>query len=136
MKHCSQSYLKPKVMLLATLANGTWVCKVTKGQENQKKNKKTKNKTKNKPQKNKHKIKQNTNTNKQKKKKKGKKRRRKKKKKKRKNKEKEGKKTYIYLNKQLGQQPQYLPTRHGFDFYHGVPYSVDMGAQLKYVNSF
>ena len=27
----------------------------------------------------------------------------------------------------LGQQPQYLPTAHGFDSYYGIPYSVDMG---------
>jgi len=27
----------------------------------------------------------------------------------------------------LGQRPQFLPTRHGFDSYFGIPYSVDMG---------
>lgn len=27
----------------------------------------------------------------------------------------------------LGQQPQFLPTAHGFDEYFGIPYSVDMG---------
>jgi len=27
----------------------------------------------------------------------------------------------------LGQRPEYLPTRHGFDYYFGVPFSVDMG---------
>jgi len=28
----------------------------------------------------------------------------------------------------LGQRPQYLPTRRGFDTYLGVPYSIDMGS--------
>ena len=28
----------------------------------------------------------------------------------------------------LGQQPQHLPTSHGFDSYYGIPYSVDMGS--------
>jgi len=27
----------------------------------------------------------------------------------------------------LGDQPEYLPTRRGFDFYYGIPYSNDMG---------
>lgn len=27
----------------------------------------------------------------------------------------------------LGHQPQFLPTRHGFDYYFGIPYSNDMG---------
>jgi len=27
----------------------------------------------------------------------------------------------------LGQQPQFLPTAHGFDAYYGIPYSDDMG---------
>lgn len=27
----------------------------------------------------------------------------------------------------VGQQPQFLPTSHGFDEYFGIPYSVDMG---------
>jgi arylsulfatase A-like enzyme/phosphodiesterase/alkaline phosphatase D-like protein len=27
----------------------------------------------------------------------------------------------------LGDQPKYLPTRHGFDYYYGLPYSNDMG---------
>jgi len=26
----------------------------------------------------------------------------------------------------LGDQPEFLPTRHGFDYYHGLPYSNDM----------
>ena len=26
----------------------------------------------------------------------------------------------------LGDQPEYLPTRHGFDYYYGLPYSNDM----------
>ncbi|MDO8682585.1 MAG: sulfatase [Armatimonadota bacterium] len=28
----------------------------------------------------------------------------------------------------LGHLPQYLPTRHGFDYYYGIPYSNNMGA--------
>jgi len=32
----------------------------------------------------------------------------------------------------LGDQPEFLPTRHGFDYYHGIPYSEDM---LPSVNS-
>jgi arylsulfatase A-like enzyme len=27
----------------------------------------------------------------------------------------------------LGDQPEFLPTRHGFDYYYGLPYSNDMG---------
>lgn len=27
----------------------------------------------------------------------------------------------------LGDQPEFLPTRHGFDYYYGIPYSNDMG---------
>ena len=27
----------------------------------------------------------------------------------------------------LGDQPEFLPTRHGFDHYLGLPYSNDMG---------
>jgi arylsulfatase A len=27
----------------------------------------------------------------------------------------------------LGDQPEFLPTRHGFDYYFGIPYSNDMG---------
>ncbi len=26
----------------------------------------------------------------------------------------------------LGDQPEFLPTRHGFDYYYGIPYSEDM----------
>ena len=29
----------------------------------------------------------------------------------------------------LGDQPQFLPTRQGFDYYYGIPYSNDMGAR-------
>ncbi len=29
-----------------------------------------------------------------------------------------------------GDQPEFLPTRHGFDHYYGLPYSNDMGRQL------
>lgn len=28
----------------------------------------------------------------------------------------------------LGHEPEYLPTRHGFDYYYGIPYSNDMDA--------
>jgi len=28
-----------------------------------------------------------------------------------------------------GDQPEFLPTRHGFDYYYGLPYSNDMGRQ-------
>jgi arylsulfatase A-like enzyme len=34
--------------------------------------------------------------------------------------------TAIYGKWHLGYQPQFLPTRHGFDDYHGLPYSNDM----------
>ncbi|MHC4915859.1 MAG: sulfatase family protein [Planctomycetota bacterium] len=30
-----------------------------------------------------------------------------------------------------GDQPEFLPTRHGFDSYYGLPYSNDMGIQAK-----
>ena len=30
-----------------------------------------------------------------------------------------------------GDQPEFLPTRHGFDRYYGIPYSNDMGRQLN-----
>ncbi|MFW5846088.1 MAG: sulfatase [Planctomycetota bacterium] len=30
-----------------------------------------------------------------------------------------------------GDQPEFLPTRHGFDHWYGLPYSNDMGRQLK-----
>jgi len=29
----------------------------------------------------------------------------------------------------LGDQPQFLPTRRGFDYYYGIPYSNDMGTE-------
>ena len=29
----------------------------------------------------------------------------------------------------LGHHPQHLPTKHGFDYYFGIPYSNDMGAE-------
>jgi len=35
----------------------------------------------------------------------------------------------------LGHLPQYLPTRHGFDSYYGIPYSNDMDIQ-KDINAF
>ncbi|MFN7937311.1 MAG: sulfatase [Bryobacteraceae bacterium] len=31
----------------------------------------------------------------------------------------------------LGDQPEFLPTRHGFDYYYGIPYSNDMRPALK-----
>ena len=31
----------------------------------------------------------------------------------------------------LGDQPEFLPTRHGFDHYFGLPYSNDMGGDGK-----
>ncbi|MBI4873301.1 MAG: sulfatase [Acidobacteria bacterium] len=33
----------------------------------------------------------------------------------------------------LGHRPQYLPTRHGFDFYFGIPYSNDMSLKTNTV---
>ena len=29
----------------------------------------------------------------------------------------------------LGDQPEFFPTRHGFDYYYGIPYSNDMGVR-------
>ena len=34
----------------------------------------------------------------------------------------------------LGDQPEHLPTRHGFDSYYGIPYSNDMGVTVKRKN--
>ena len=34
-----------------------------------------------------------------------------------------------------GDQPEFLPTRHGFDSYFGIPYSNDMGRQQRLVPS-
>jgi arylsulfatase A len=34
----------------------------------------------------------------------------------------------------LGDQPEFLPTRHGFDHYFGLPYSNDMGANWQPAN--
>ncbi len=34
----------------------------------------------------------------------------------------------------LGDQPPFLPTRHGFDSYFGIPYSNDMGADRSKIN--
>ena len=31
-----------------------------------------------------------------------------------------------------GDQPEFLPTRHGFDEYYGIPYSNDMGRQVEH----
>ena len=34
----------------------------------------------------------------------------------------------------LGDQPKFLPTRQGFDYYYGIPYSNDMGARQRSKN--
>ena len=34
----------------------------------------------------------------------------------------------------LGDQPEFLPTRQGFDYYYGIPYSNDMGAKQRKKN--
>ncbi len=34
----------------------------------------------------------------------------------------------------LGDQPKFLPTRQGFDYYYGIPYSNDMGARQRKIN--
>jgi arylsulfatase A len=34
----------------------------------------------------------------------------------------------------LGDQPSFLPTRHGFDYYFGIPYSNDMGTRKETKN--
>jgi arylsulfatase A len=34
----------------------------------------------------------------------------------------------------LGDQPEFLPTRQGFDYYFGIPYSNDMGAEQRSKN--
>jgi len=34
----------------------------------------------------------------------------------------------------LGDQPQFLPTRQGFDYYYGIPYSNDMGSKQRKKN--
>ena len=34
----------------------------------------------------------------------------------------------------LGDQPEFLPTRQGFDYYFGIPYSNDMGAKQRSKN--
>jgi len=31
----------------------------------------------------------------------------------------------------LGHLPPYLPTKHGFDYYYGIPYSNDMDQTMK-----
>jgi len=31
----------------------------------------------------------------------------------------------------LGDQPKFLPTRQGFDYYYGIPYSNDMGSEQR-----
>jgi len=34
----------------------------------------------------------------------------------------------------LGDQPEFLPRRQGFDYYYGIPYSNDMGAKQRKIN--
>jgi arylsulfatase A-like enzyme len=34
----------------------------------------------------------------------------------------------------LGDQPEFLPTRQGFDYYYGIPYSNDMGSRQRKIN--
>ncbi len=34
----------------------------------------------------------------------------------------------------LGDQPEFLPTRQGFDYYYGIPYSNDMGSEQFPIN--
>ena len=34
----------------------------------------------------------------------------------------------------LGDQPKFLPTRQGFDYYYGIPYSNDMGTKQRKIN--
>jgi arylsulfatase A-like enzyme len=42
----------------------------------------------------------------------------------------EGYQTMIVGKWHCGDQPEFLPTRHGFDHYYGIPYSNDMGKQI------
>jgi arylsulfatase A len=39
--------------------------------------------------------------------------------------------TYMVGKWHCGDQPEFLPTRHGFDGYYGLPYSNDMGIQAS-----
>jgi arylsulfatase A-like enzyme len=42
----------------------------------------------------------------------------------------------IHIGKwHCGDQPEFLPTRHGFDHYFGIPFSNDMGRQVRRENS-
>lgn len=43
----------------------------------------------------------------------------------------EGYATKIVGKWHCGDQPEFLPTRHGFDSYYGIPYSNDMGIQFE-----
>ncbi len=43
-----------------------------------------------------------------------------------------GYKTQIVGKWHCGDQPEFLPTRHGFDHYFGIPYSNDMGRQSNH----
>ena len=36
----------------------------------------------------------------------------------------------------LGDQPEFLPTRHGFDYYFGIPFSNDMGQTSRLKNRY
>jgi len=46
----------------------------------------------------------------------------------------QGYRTKIVGKWHCGDQPEFLPTRHGFDEYYGLPYSNDMGIQGKLEN--
>jgi arylsulfatase A-like enzyme len=46
----------------------------------------------------------------------------------------QGYRTKIVGKWHCGDQPEFLPTRHGFDEYYGLPYSNDMGIQGKEEN--
>ncbi len=41
--------------------------------------------------------------------------------------------TYMVGKWHCGDQPEFLPTRHGFDGYYGLPYSNDMGIQASHL---
>ena len=47
----------------------------------------------------------------------------------------QGYRTKIVGKWHVGDQPEFLPTNHGFDEYYGLPYSNDMGIQEKRKNA-